>query len=98
MPAFVDGTIRGNYGLMDQVAALHWVQENIANFGGDENNVTLLGHAHGAATVHLLALSPMAKGKHCSQLCTKMRKRKSLAKKLILLHRFPPLSQVCGRH
>lgn len=58
----VDGTVRGNYGLMDQVAALHWIQENIAEFGGSPTNVTIVGHGHGAALAHLLMLSPMAKG------------------------------------
>nr|XP_027205808.1 uncharacterized protein LOC113799389 [Dermatophagoides pteronyssinus] len=62
LPALVDGTIRGNYGLMDQVAALHWIQENIAEFGGEPTNVTLIGHGFGASCVHLLMLSPMAKG------------------------------------
>lgn len=47
---------------MDQVAALHWIQENIAEFGGEPRNVTLIGHGFGAACVHLLMLSPMAKG------------------------------------
>lgn len=47
---------------MDQVAALHWIQENIGEFGGQPSNVTLIGHGHGAAFVHLLMLSPMAKG------------------------------------
>ncbi|KAG8191528.1 hypothetical protein JTE90_019592 [Oedothorax gibbosus] len=58
----VDRSSRGNYGLMDQVAALHWIQDNIAEFGGDPNNVTVFGHGHGAACVNLLMLSPMAKG------------------------------------
>ncbi|XP_054157875.1 neuroligin-4, X-linked-like isoform X2 [Oppia nitens] len=62
LPALVDGTVRGNYGLMDQVAALHWIQENIAEFGGQPNNVTIIGHGYGAACAHLLMLSPMAKG------------------------------------
>ncbi|XP_055936157.1 neuroligin-4, X-linked-like isoform X3 [Argiope bruennichi] len=61
LPAF-DGTARGNYGLMDQVAALHWIQENIAEFGGDANNVTLFGQGHGAACVNFLMISPMARG------------------------------------
>lgn len=47
---------------MDQVAALHWVQENIENFGGDPTNVTISGHGHGAVCVHLLMISSMAKG------------------------------------
>ena len=53
---------RGNYGLMDQVAALHWIKENIDKFGGNPDNVTVVGHGFGAACVHLLMLSPMAKG------------------------------------
>ena len=48
---------------MDQVAALHWIQENIGEFGGQPSNVTLIGHGHGGAFAHLLMLSPMAKGK-----------------------------------
>ncbi|RWS12481.1 neuroligin-4: X-linked-like protein [Dinothrombium tinctorium] len=58
----LDGNSRGNFGLMDQVAALHWIQENIAEFGGDASNVTIFGHGFGAACVNLLMLSPMAKG------------------------------------
>lgn len=46
-----------NYGLMDQIAALHWVQENIGNFGGDPRNVTLIGHGTGAACVNFLMTS-----------------------------------------
>lgn len=59
----LDGTSRGNFGLMDQVAALHWIQENIEKFGGDTNNVTIFGQGHGGAMVNLLTLSPMARGK-----------------------------------
>ncbi|XP_078052474.1 neuroligin 3 [Augochlora pura] len=46
-----------NYGLMDQIAALHWVQENIDHFGGDPRNVTLIGHGTGAACVNFLMTS-----------------------------------------
>ena len=52
----------GNNGLLDVVAALHWVQGNVAEFGGDSRNVTVFGHGHGAALVNLLMLTPMARG------------------------------------
>lgn len=58
----METTSRGNYGLMDIITALHWVQENIAQFGGDPRNVTLLGHGYGASVAHLLMLSPMSRG------------------------------------
>ncbi|KAG8276924.1 neurexin protein binding [Homalodisca vitripennis] len=47
-----------NSGLMDQIAALQWVQQNIKQFGGDPLRVTLAGHGTGAACVHFLAISP----------------------------------------
>lgn len=47
-----------NYGLMDQIAALHWIQQNIALFGGDPGNVTLVGHGSGAACINFLMISP----------------------------------------
>lgn len=47
-----------NYGLMDQMAALHWVQQNIIKFGGDPNMVTLAGHGTGAACINFLMTSP----------------------------------------
>ncbi|CAL1267457.1 unnamed protein product [Larinioides sclopetarius] len=61
LPA-LDESSRGNYGIMDQVAALHWVQENIPEFGGNPKNVTVFGHGHGAALVNILMLSPLARG------------------------------------
>ena len=54
-PALSEGG-SGNYGLMDQIAALHWVHDNIAAFGGDPNNVTLFGGGAGATSIALLML------------------------------------------
>ncbi|XP_065202784.1 esterase FE4-like [Planococcus citri] len=52
----------GNQGLKDIIMGLRWIKNNISAFGGDPNNVTLLGSSNGAVTIHHIMLSPLAKG------------------------------------
>ncbi|KAG7173745.1 Esterase E4-like2 [Homarus americanus] len=57
-----DETLAGNYGTLDQVSALRWVQANIVHFGGDPSRVTIGGFSAGSASVHLHMLSPLSQG------------------------------------
>jgi para-nitrobenzyl esterase len=53
--------VSGNYGLLDQIAALTWIHDNIEQFGGDPNNITIFGQSAGAGSVQALCASPLSK-------------------------------------
>lgn len=55
-------SVSGNYGILDQIAALEWVRDNIQYFGGDPGNVTIAGQSAGAFSVHYLVSTPITKG------------------------------------
>lgn len=57
-----DGKGSGNYGLFDQLAALKWVKRNISAFGGNPDNITVMGQSAGAGSVQALISSPLTKG------------------------------------
>jgi para-nitrobenzyl esterase len=54
--------VSGNYGILDMIAGLQWIQKNVGAFGGDPTKVTIQGESAGAAAVSILCASPLAKG------------------------------------
>ncbi len=64
--ALNDGKTNGNFGIADQIAALDWVRDNIAAFGGDKDRITIFGQSAGAASVRALMGSPKAIGKYAA--------------------------------
>ncbi len=61
--------VSGNYGLLDQIAALKWVRGNIGAFGGDPSRVTLFGHSAGATSIYMMMVSPLAAGLFQRAIC-----------------------------
>ena len=57
-----EGSPSGNFAILDQIAALKWVRDNIAAFGGDPENVTIFGESAGGMSVHALTTTPLAQG------------------------------------
>lgn len=64
-----DQSAKGNYGLLDQIQALRWLNENIGHFGGDPERITIFGSGAGASCVNLLILSHHSEGEDDCFVC-----------------------------
>ena len=62
LSAAAERGVSGNYGILDHIAALEWVRDNIGGFGGDPNNVTIFGESAGGASIYALLATPLANG------------------------------------
>jgi carboxylesterase type B len=74
VPGFLstgDDESPGNYGMKDQVAVLRWIRDNIEEFGGNPNSVTIMGQSAGSVSVHYHMLSPLTRGKDIQRLLKK---------------------------
>jgi carboxylesterase type B len=82
-----DAGVPGNNGLKDQVMALRWIQQNIKQFGGDLDNVTIFGASAGGASVQYHLMSPMSAGEIAMHLVSFRKERLTL---INLIHRPEP--------
>ena len=87
------GDVPGNSGLFDQLLAFQWIHDNIAFFGGNPNNITLMGESAGAAAISMHLLSPLSRNLSNQSVYSNSKNRIPSRKH----HRLTSLSYLCGR-